>query len=274
MNAQMLSPFRYPGGKSWLLPCIRSWLATIDPKPVEFVEPFAGGGIVSLTVAAEHLADHVTMVEMDRRVAAVWRTILRGHWKWLADRLETFELTIDNIESVLSSKPRSLREQAFQTIVKNRVSRGGILAPGAGILRNGENGKGIKSRWYPETLRRRLMAIAGMRNRIAFIEGDGMQVLREKRDQAQAVFFLDPPYTAGSKRPGTRLYTLSDICPEEVFVAASLLSGDFLITYEDNPEIRQIAQRHGFVTRGVAMQTTHHAKTMELIISRNLDWMQ
>jgi DNA adenine methylase len=37
----------------------------------EFFEPFAGGAIVSLTVAAEKLANHVTMVELDENVAAV-----------------------------------------------------------------------------------------------------------------------------------------------------------------------------------------------------------
>src|SRR5438270_820835 len=53
------SPFRYPGGKTWLVPRIRQWLK----QPVrEFIEPFAGGGIVSLTVAAEKLADHLTLV--------------------------------------------------------------------------------------------------------------------------------------------------------------------------------------------------------------------
>lgn len=53
------SPFRYPGGKTWLVPRIRQWL---KKHPAHFIEPFAGGGIVSLTVAAEDLADRVTMV--------------------------------------------------------------------------------------------------------------------------------------------------------------------------------------------------------------------
>jgi DNA adenine methylase len=66
------SPFRYPGGKTWLVPRIRKWLASRPMIAREFVEPFAGGGIVSLTVAAENLAQHVTMVELDEQVAAVW----------------------------------------------------------------------------------------------------------------------------------------------------------------------------------------------------------
>jgi DNA adenine methylase len=36
---------------------------------------------------------------------------------------------------------------------------GGILAKVASFIKNGENGKGITSRWHPETLRRRILAI-------------------------------------------------------------------------------------------------------------------
>lgn len=68
------SPFRYPGGKTWLVPYVRQWLASLSSKPAEFFEPFVGGGAVSLTVAFERLAGRVTMVELDPQVAAVWRT--------------------------------------------------------------------------------------------------------------------------------------------------------------------------------------------------------
>ncbi|HXF62167.1 MAG TPA: DNA adenine methylase, partial [Caldilineaceae bacterium] len=87
------SPFRYPGGKTWLVPRIRVWLRTRPERPREFVEPFAGGGIISLTVAFERLADHITMVELDPQVAAVWQTILEGDADWLAERILNFKMT-------------------------------------------------------------------------------------------------------------------------------------------------------------------------------------
>lgn len=33
------SPFRYPGGKTWLVPYIRQWLRSIKPAPTELAEP-------------------------------------------------------------------------------------------------------------------------------------------------------------------------------------------------------------------------------------------
>ena len=139
------SPFRYPGGKTWLVPYIRQWFAhrrLVD----HLVEPFAGGGIVSLTAVCEDLTKRATLVEKDHQVAAVWLTLLNGGAHRLADQIGSFEMSPENVKSVLSTQAESLPDQAFATILKNRVQRGGILAPGAGLVKAGENGRGLLSR--------------------------------------------------------------------------------------------------------------------------------
>jgi DNA adenine methylase len=267
------SPFRYPGGKTWLVPRIRQWLASLETRPAEFIEPFTGGGIVSLTVAAEKLAAHVTMVELDEQVAAVWRTIITdGDGLWLADKISNFELTDDSLRKALSEKAPAVRERAFQTILKNRTYHGGILAPGSAPLKNGENGKGITSRWYADTLKKRILAINDIRSRLKFIEGDGIEEVRKNARRQDAIFFVDPPYTAGGKRAGRRLYTHSELDHEELFKVMSGVAGDFLMTYDDAVDVRDLARKYGFDVELVAMQNTHLAKMTELLIGRNLDW--
>lgn len=266
------SPFRYPGGKTWLVPRVRRWLSGLPSRPAEFIEPFVGGGIVSLTVAFERLAGHVTMVELDEEVAAVWHTLIYGDGVALAERIASFEVTAESVEAALATPPTTTQERAFQTILKNRVNRGGILAPGAGRVKHGENGRGLRSRWYPQTLKRRILDIVALRERITFIEGDGLEVMRANAHRPDAVFFIDPPYTAGGKRAGSRLYRYSELDHEELFRIAATLAGDFLMTYDDAPEIHDLARRHGFDTEVVAMKSTHHARMSELLIGRNLDW--
>jgi hypothetical protein len=39
------SPFRYPGGKTWLIPYVRRWLSSITPPLQELIELFAEGRI-------------------------------------------------------------------------------------------------------------------------------------------------------------------------------------------------------------------------------------
>ena len=269
-SVRQLSPFRYPGGKTWLIPRIRRWLRH---QPGEFIEPFAGGGIVSLTVAAENLAGHVTMVELDEQVAAVWQTIFTDDQaSWLADRIISFKLTLESLREELARPATSTRERAFQTILKNRTYHGGILAAGSAPIKHGENGKGIGSRWYAETLSRRILALARLRQRITFIQGDGLDILRQHAALAGAAFFIDPPYTAAGKKAGRRLYTHCELNHALLFDLAATIAGDFLMTYENAAGVRELARRHSFDIEAVAMKNNHHAEMTELFIGRSLAW--
>jgi DNA adenine methylase len=267
------SPFRYPGGKTWLVPLFRRWMMSLSNQPAVLVEPFAGGGIISLTAAFEQLAARVVMVELDPQIAAVWRTILGGDAEWLAQRILSFELSVDSAKAELYKSPQSQRELAFQTVLKNRTAHGGILAEGAGVLKKGENGKGIHSRWYPQTIAKRITNIGYVARRIEFIKGDAFVELARFRNERNAVFFIDPPYTAGGKSAGSRLYTHSEIDHERLFSICEKMRGDFLMTYDNAEEVRALAGRHGFQTKPVAMKNTHHAEMNELLIGRNLDWV-
>lgn len=266
------SPFRYAGGKTWLVPRIRQWLTSLPERPSHLIEPFAGGGIVGLTAAFEELAKHVTLVEMDCDVAAVWQTIIEDDGEALAESIINFELTPENVEAILSQPPKNTAARAFMTIVKNRVNRGGILARGTGLIKYGENGKGLTSRWYPATLKKRILDILEVRSRLSFIQGDGLAVMREHTIDPAAAFFIDPPYTASTKRAGSRLYTHSCIDHEELFKVTADLAGDFLMTYDDADEVRELARQHNFDTLLIPMKNTHHTTMHELLIGRNLDW--
>lgn len=268
------SPFRYPGGKTWLVPRIRQWLLSV-PTPQKLVEPFAGGAIVGLTAAFEGLAEQIVLVEKDEQVAAVWQTMINDPdgARWLAEQIAAFKLSPQSAKEILSNVAASRRERAFQTIIQNRVSHGGILAPGAGVLKNGENGKGILSRWYPQTLGKRIVRIGEIRERIEFIEGDGLDVIRKFWENINVAFFVDPPYTASTKKAGTRLYKYHQLDHEQLFHEMSLVKGDFLMTYDDADEVRALARNFRFETRAIAMSNTHHARLYELLIGKDLSWL-
>ncbi len=266
------SPFRYPGGKTWLIPQIRRWFDSFPRRPDLLVEPFAGGAIVGLTAAFERLADRVLLVERDEQVASVWHTLLNGEAEWLAERILNFRVTKESLTLETSRDDGSLRERAFRTLLRNRTSHGGIMAPGAGLIKYGENGKGIASRWYPETLAQRIRNIGKIRDRIEFVEGDGLEAMRRHAAQSNAVFFIDPPYTAAGKRAGTRLYTYNELDHEALFILAGTLQGDFVMTYDNADGVRLMAARHGFDALAIPMKNTHHAQMDELIIGRNLAW--
>lgn len=248
------------------MPEVRDWLLHKTVKPTEFIEVFAGGGIVGLTVAAERLAEHVTLVELDPDVASVWRTLFSDDAEWLAKRIVQFPISVASAQELLAVTPETTRDHAFLTILKNRVNHGGILAAGTGLIKNGENGKGIASRWYPETLARRIRNIYAIRDRITFIEGDGLEIMCRNAERTDTVYFIDPPYTAPGKRAGKRLYTFNEIDHEGLFDLAATVAGDFMMTYDNAESVRQMAVQRGFSTHEVPMKNTHHAEMTELLI--------
>lgn len=266
-SVPLRSPFRYPGGKTWLIPTVRDWLRQEKSKK-ELIEPFVGGGIVSLTAAFENLADHITMVELDEEVAAVWEIILNGKNGWLADKILSFELTHENINKELGNPDKEAKDLAFCTILKNRVFHGGIIAKGSGMLKNGENGKGIASRWYAKTLADRIRAINYIKHKILFLQTDAFKIIEENIENRDAYFFIDPPYTVAGKR----LYTYFNIDHEKLFFLTSKIRGKFMLTYDNTDEIRALANKYHLDFRTIPMKTTHHLEKKEIIISDNFDW--
>lgn len=263
------SPFRYPGGKTWLVPYIREWLQSKPTPPARLIEPFAGGAIVSLTAAFERLAKHVVFAELDDSVASVWRIVLNGQAEWLAEQILHFELTPENVRTVLIKPAADLREKSFQTILRNRVQRGGIMAAGAGLVKHGENGRGLLSRWYPETLARRIREINRMKDRLTFVEGDGFELIAEHENDKEAAFYIDPPYTLAARR----LYSRWQVSHSRLFAAMKRCKGDFLMSYDNTKEVADLAKEFGFESRPIAMKNTHHAKMTELLIGRDLSWL-
>ena len=260
------SLLRYPGGKTWLVPHIRKWLAA---RVALLVEPFAGGGIVSLTAVMEGLAEQALMVELDRDVSSFWRATLE-HCDELIERIWDLKPSRAEVERITCEIPRTVLDHGFRTLVRNRMRRGGGLASGVSLLRTGENGAGLTSRWYPETLVRRLEEIVKYSEQLTFYEGDGVRLMELMCSTPGVAFFVDPPYTAdGGKQAGLRLYTHNAVDHGRIFAALAESQSDFLMTYDCSSEIMSLVRRHGFHGAIVEMKSGHHVKIPELLITRN-----
>jgi DNA adenine methylase len=263
------SPFRYPGGKTWLVPEIRKWLHQKSTENKILIEPFAGGAIVGLTAAFENLVDKSILIELDEEIAAVWKVIIDGDYSGLAYKIQNFQFSMENIIKELNKENKTLDDIAFNTILKNRTYHGGILANGSGFLKYGENGKGISSRWYPETLKRRILEIGFIRKKLEFSESDAFEIIPRFAKNSNCFFFIDPPYTKAAKR----LYNLYEVDHEKLFSLVKTIEGRFLLTYDDTEYIRELAVKHNLQFTTIPMKTTLHYKKNELLISDNLNWL-
>ena len=104
---------------------------------------------------------------------------------------------------------------------------------------------------------------------MVFIHGDGLASIAEHAEDQETVFYVDPPYTVAAKR----LYTCWHVDHEALFAQMQRVRGDFLMSYDNTKEVRALADRFGFESRSIAMKNTHHAKMTELLIGRDLSWL-
>ena len=258
------SPLRYPGGKSWLIPCAREWLSNRDRETIEttIVEPFAGGASVSLAAILEGRAQRAILIEKDPDVAAFWKAAVY-HNDAMIDRVLAFQCDREHVEQIERDASSDPVDRGFRTLVLNRCRTGGILHPGAGLLKRGDRDRGIRSRWYPDTLAARLRAIGAHANQIAVVEGDGVETLSEDRDSSTR-YFIDPPYPGA----GPKLYLHGTVDHARIFDALSSCAIEFLMTYDCSAEIDSLAQAHGFHVEDVSMTDRHHQRRTEKIITR------
>ena len=170
-----------------------------------------------------------------------------------------------------TDSPELIVARGFRTLVLNRTRRGGILAAGATSIRRGEDDKGIASRWYPDTLASRLEAISQHADRIEFQERDSTAILNDLLgcDGEDAAVFVDPPYTAGGRYAGRRLYTYNELDHERLFEVLADRRANVLMTYDASPEIERLVERFGFHAVRVSMRTAHHHDRIELVITRD-----
>ena len=271
MNLSTLSPLRYPGGKSWLAEDIERWLQAIGGVD-HFVEPFAGGANVGLYVLAKGLVSKLTLVEKDPRLVEFWQAVLNQS-DLLVDRIVRFKPTKTNLLDMLAGRGRTPVDRAFRSLLRNRVARGGVLAPRSGILKKGENGRGVFSRWYPDTLVHRIQCIASLKEQIDFVAGDGLKTIRRLANEKNAAFFVDPPYSGFGKSAGSRLYSHWQIDHWKLFELCSNVSGHFVLTYEDTLEIEILAAVNSFEATRVPMLSAHHSHVNELLIARDLSYI-
>ncbi|WP_104992330.1 DNA adenine methylase [Deinococcus sp. NW-56] len=261
--------FRYPGGKTWFAPSLLRFFQAHPPEL--FVETFAGGAALSATVL-EHTPARVWLNELDPDVHAVHATVYSDHAPQLAQRILDFPFRRETVLEVLHATPRTTLDRAFRTLVRNRVNRGGILAPGAGLVKKGENGKGLAQRWYPATLAGRIAVLHAHRHRVTVTRGDALSILERTPFHPGTVVFVDPPYTAGKKSAGKRLYTHHQLDHARLFAACATLRVPWLMTHEHDEAVMALAWDHGLAWRPIKMTSGHGVTAKELVVARDFTW--
>lgn len=242
---RVMSPLRYPGGKSSFINYVAEAVKLQPTRPKVFVEPFCGGASIALAMLERDLVDQVGLNDQDPLVASFWKTVLgetavgRRDFNWLIRRVETFPVTIESFKQVRDSKPVTYRELAFKCLFLNRTCFNGILSGAGPIGGWGQVNRTLDVRFNRETLVKRLELIWSLRERFVGTGEIGYQAYCNQFKRHKDVFYyLDPPYWA--KAEGLYEHHFQAQGHTALRNYLSGLKQPWLLSYDDAPEVRAL----------------------------------
>lgn len=233
--SKRISPLRYPGGKSKL---VEYTLLNSQPWQMDtFVEVFAGGASVGLSLLDAGRIDRLILNDADPDVYTFWKIVLNDP-DYLTGKIENTAPTRDIFfrakERLKEDIPE--KERAWCFFFVNRTAFSGIqMANPMGD---------ITCRWNPERLSERIRKISSMRDRITLYNMDACDFIEQYAYWTdKTTLFIDPPYYEKGQLLYPKAFTEEDH-ERLADMVNSLYTGfggpDMIITYDQCPEIEAL----------------------------------
>jgi DNA adenine methylase len=255
------SPLRYPGGKAKLANFVKLLLVENGLAGCEYVEPYAGGAAVALTLLYEGYVSRVRINDLNAGVHAFWHGVLHDTERFCS-MVATIPLTVAEWRrqrEVYQDQASSMFDLGFATFYLNRVNRSGIV--GGGLIGGLDQGGDwtMDARFPRAELIRRIQKVARFRSRISLTRLDAVDLLRSLADSGgpASLVYLDPPYYVKGERLYDNFYTHQDhIAVRDAVVA---LKHPWIVSYDAAPEILEMY--HGWPTVRYSLDYSAAART-------------
>lgn len=194
-----VSPLRYPGGKMKVVDYIKRLFEVNDLMGGTYIEPYAGGASVALSLLFDKYAGKIKINDKDRSIYAFWYSVL-NYTEELCRLISDTPVTMDVWQAQHELQKRKedadLLELGFSTFFLNRTNRSGIL--NGGVIGGKEQVGNYKmdARYNKKDLIERIERIARYSDLIVLTSMDAVALLkRYKRTPATKTFcYMDPPY--------------------------------------------------------------------------------
>lgn len=236
-----LSPLRYPGGKAKVANFLKILLLENGLTGADYVEPYAGGASVALSLLFEDYVSTVQVNDLNTGVHAFWQAALH-ETDAFCGLIEKAPLTVEEWrrQRVLAfGDTVSPLERGFATFYLNRTNRSGIISGGVigGLDQTGP--WKIDARFPRDELVRRVRKAARFRTRITVTQRDTLALLTETTgEHGRRFYFLDPPYYAKGERLYDNFYDHDDHVA--IRQAVGMLQQPWAVSYDAAPEIMRM----------------------------------
>ncbi len=240
------TPLRYPGGKQKLTPFVQELLES-NQIDGHYVEPYAGGAGVALSLLLSRKVKYIHLNDSDRRIYAFWYAVKNTN-ELLCSKIASASLTIDEWkfrrEILKNPSKYDLFEVGFSTFYMNRCNRSGVLKAGViGGLNQDGNYK-MDARFSRNDLIRRIELIGLFSDNIFISNLDAEDYIENyipALDDNSLIYF-DPPYFNKAKD----LYLNSYLTEDHKRLADRIqrnVNKRWILSYDSVPEITSLYQK-------------------------------
>jgi len=240
----LFSPLRYPGGKGKLANYIKNVYELNCLDGGYYIEPYAGGSSVALSLLINEYALRVYINDIDRSIYAFWYSILNytdDFCRLLTDTKTTINEWRKQKDIQKRKDTASLLELGFSTFYLNRTNRSGILTGGVigGLQQNG-NYK-MDARYNKKNLLERIKRIALFNNRISLYNLDGCAFVRQISPSLprKSLLYFDPPYYVKGKALYQNFFQHKDHA-DVANLVSSIRNNYWIVSYDSISEIKQL----------------------------------
>lgn len=256
MTNNVLTPLRYPGGKSIFSDYFQSYLEINQFRQAIYAEPYCGGAGAAIKLLLNGSVSKIILNDANFSIYSFWYSL-----KYFGnDFLNIFEKTEVNLDewqrqrtifksNIDKNDQESILKLGFATFFLNRCNRSGILTAGP-IGGQSEVGQinatsKINARYNKTALRVKLENIINQKDRILVTNLDALSFLKlqietlSEFDQNNTFVYLDPPYY----KQGSSLY-LNYYVQGDHKILADYLNGNlkfrWILSYDNVAEIREL----------------------------------
>jgi DNA adenine methylase len=263
------SPLRYPGGKGKVANYVKLVILENDLVGYEYVEPYAGGASVALSLLFEEYVSHIHINDIDRGVFTFWKVLLARpdelckkirdtsvtSWQWRRQRKVQLQAASGEVDDL---------DLAFSTFFLNRTNRSGIILGGPiGGARQTGRWK-LDARYNKRDLTRRIQKIARFADRISVSGVDAQEFLVPWVERRQRAFiYLDPPYYARGADLYTNYYSNEDHIAISDLVRK--LKAPWMVSYDAEPAIVELYRRYQRVSYVLSYSAAGRYRGKEIV---------
>ena len=265
---KFVSPLRYPGGKLKVVDYIKRLFEANDLMDGTYIEPYAGGASVALTLLFSEYAGRIKINDIDRSIYAFWYSVLNetvALCKLIMDTPVNMDMWNRQREVQLHKQDTGLLELGFSTFFLNRTNRSGILSGGVIGGKNQNGNFKIDARYNKSDLIERIENVAEYADRIELTSMDAVELVKSiKRPSAKTFCYLDPPYYVKGRDLYLNYYNDDDHM--NIAKAIHKYKGKWIVSYDAVDFIKALYQDYRQKEYYLSYSAGNPAKGKEIMV--------